>query len=423
MSNRKTNSLVKKNQSRACVFIDSSDPSLPNQVINDARPFIKLPFPPTIDPRDLITILPDGRVPTRAPNAFIIYRRAFIEAARAEGYNLPMTVISSMTSQSWEQEPNFVKAEYRRLGKEAYNRRNEMCPDSNQRRKREKWNMVSFGNKKNSRKIKKMRKSGSSKKQSPCHQNNKIQQEKKFQRSPPSPAPSSPSDLSESDSVADFSLVFSPEMINNNNNSEDDDNDNSNSNSNGHLEDDKSSDYPELYSSSELDSHDYYPSPKDTTTFTETTSSNSPDMNKSDYHCEFSFVAPENFSDEFLPSPIQSPTSEFEHPFESTAMYSNIYTLTPSHDELYEYTAVATAANTVTTTASANNNTANTTDNRIYENIYTTAEVSQTDMFGSFSDSDELSNYSPELSPVIFADNSGATIFQSLSCGIEYYYY
>ncbi|CAG8716735.1 2245_t:CDS:1 [Racocetra persica] len=145
-----------KNQSRTCVFIDSSDPTLPNQVINDARPFIKLPFPPTIDPRDLITVLPDGRVPTRAPNAFIIYRRAFIEAARAEGYNFPMNVISSMTSQSWEQEPQFVKNEYRRLGKEAYNRRNEMCPDSNQRRKREKWNLVSFNKKKSTaRKIKK----------------------------------------------------------------------------------------------------------------------------------------------------------------------------------------------------------------------------------------------------------------------------
>ncbi|CAG8432699.1 5681_t:CDS:2 [Diversispora eburnea] len=320
MSNRKT-TLVKKNQSRACVFIDSSDPSLPNQVINDARPFIKLPFPPTIDPRDLITILPDGRVPTRAPNAFIIYRRAFIEAARAEGYNLPMTVISSMTSQSWEQEPNFVKAEYRRLGKEAYNRRNEMCPDSNQRRKREKWNMVSFGNKKNSRKIKKsMRKS---KKQpsslSYCGQNNKIQQEKKFQQSPPSPVPSFSSDLSESDSVVD---------------------------------------YKELYSNSERDSNDYYPTPKDTTTFTDTTS-NSPDMNKSDYRCEFPFVAPENFSEEFLPSPIQSPIIG------------------------------------------------------IYENLYATT--------GGFSDSDELSNYSPELSPVIFADNSGTTIFQDLSG--NYYYY
>ncbi|RHZ77421.1 hypothetical protein Glove_180g92 [Diversispora epigaea] len=419
MSNRKT-TLVKKNQSRACVFIDSSDPSLPNQVINDARPFIKLPFPPTIDPRDLITILPDGRVPTRAPNAFIIYRRAFIEAARAEGYNLPMTVISSMTSQSWEQEPNFVKAEYRRLGKEAYNRRNEMCPDSNQRRKREKWNMVSFGNKKNSRKIKKsMRKSKKQSSLSYCDQSNKIQQEKKFQQSPPSPVPSFSSDSSESDSVVDYKVVFTPEMINNN------DNDNNNS----HLEDEEALDYQELYSSSERDSHDYYPTPKDTTTFTETTS-NSPDMNKSDYRCEFPFVAPENFSEEFLPSPIHSPIDEFEHTFESTALYNNVYTL--NHDELYEYT--TTTANTATTASTSNATAANTTTTNIsddspsspstvgiYDNLYTTTDVSQTDVFSGFSDSDELSNYSPELSPVIFADNSGTTIFQDLSG--NYYYY
>ncbi|CAJ0750566.1 1405_t:CDS:1, partial [Entrophospora sp. SA101] len=37
-------------------FIDSSNPLLPNQVINmeSSKPFIKLPFPPLIDTQQLI---------------------------------------------------------------------------------------------------------------------------------------------------------------------------------------------------------------------------------------------------------------------------------------------------------------------------------------------------------------------------------
>ncbi|CAG8468657.1 4674_t:CDS:2, partial [Acaulospora morrowiae] len=332
MSHRKTNNTLVnnlKNQSRACVFIDSSDPTLPNQVINDARPFIKLPFPPTIDPRDLITVLPDGRVPTRAPNAFIIYRRAFIEAARAEGYNLPMTVISSMTSQSWEQEPQFVKAEYRRLGKEAYNRRNEMCPDSNQRRKREKWNMVSFGNKKNSRKIKKtVRKSSIPKGQPYCnpirtdHQQNQQPFTKQEQQRPLSPAPSSPTDSVASEMLNSPSSPvpsspadsFTPEISNGNEGSS-------------------------LVCDGYFDefSYDHYPTPEDTTLTSTSASdagSSSPVMNETEYHpCEFQFTPPECFPDDYHDSPIQSPTDELEHQLEPAPLY--LYTT--NHDEIYEY--------------------------------------------------------------------------------------
>lgn len=137
--NSKTNKLT----SRACVFIDSSNPLLPSTVINSAQPFIKLPFPPTIEPRDLLKKTRDGGM-SKPPNAFIIYRKWFIETARSEGYFLPMTVISSMASQSWEQESPSVKAEYKRLGKEAFKIRNDMLPKSVRRRKREKWNIVKF---------------------------------------------------------------------------------------------------------------------------------------------------------------------------------------------------------------------------------------------------------------------------------------
>jgi hypothetical protein len=134
---------MNKRTSRACVFIDSSNPSMPSTVINGAQPFIRPPFPPAIKPEDLLKKSRDGSM-SKPPNAFIIYRKWFIETARSEGYFLPMTVISSMASQSWEQESATVKAEYKRLGKEAFNLRNDMLPRNNKRRKREKWNIVKF---------------------------------------------------------------------------------------------------------------------------------------------------------------------------------------------------------------------------------------------------------------------------------------
>ncbi|CAG8746067.1 8790_t:CDS:2, partial [Racocetra fulgida] len=109
--------------SRGRVFIDSNIPGKQNQVIINSYPFIKIPFPPTIDPRDLITKKDDTL--SRAPNAFIIYRKAFVEASRA-----------NVCSRSWESEPENVRKEYKRIAKEAVIRR----------KKREKWNVVSFNN-------------------------------------------------------------------------------------------------------------------------------------------------------------------------------------------------------------------------------------------------------------------------------------
>ncbi|CAG8505829.1 3324_t:CDS:1 [Funneliformis mosseae] len=115
-----------------------------------SHPFIKPKFPPIINLRELITKQvstdPSKNNSGRAPNAFIIYRKIFVETARKDGYQLPMTVVSLMASQSWELEPDVVKEEYKRLAKEANIIRNEIIPKSSRRRKREKWNIVSFPN-------------------------------------------------------------------------------------------------------------------------------------------------------------------------------------------------------------------------------------------------------------------------------------
>ncbi|CAG8442830.1 14002_t:CDS:1, partial [Acaulospora colombiana] len=135
------------------VFINSSDPLMPSQVINDAQPFIKLPFPPMIDPRDLITLNPDGREPSKAPNAFIIYRKLFIKTARNEGYSLPMSIISSMVSKSWEKESEIVKKEYKRIAREAFLYRSEIYPKPKREGKRKQWNIVSFDQSNNNNKF------------------------------------------------------------------------------------------------------------------------------------------------------------------------------------------------------------------------------------------------------------------------------
>src|ERR1051325_11564211 len=114
---------------------------------------ICLPFPPIIESKDLIVNKkspqenPNGKQ-SRAPNAFIIYRKAFVKAARDQGYILPMTVISSMASASWEKESSLVKEEYKRIAKDAHKLVKEMFPRKpNQRKRKEKWNLVSFQDK------------------------------------------------------------------------------------------------------------------------------------------------------------------------------------------------------------------------------------------------------------------------------------
>jgi hypothetical protein len=130
-----------QDKNRIYAFINSNNL---NQMTDINRLNIKVPFPPVIDPYNLIVKTKDGRIPSRAPNAFLIYHKIFIETAKNYGYHLPITVISSMSSQSWEQESDVVKAEYKRLAKKAYEVRNEMLPKSQRKKKREKWNIITF---------------------------------------------------------------------------------------------------------------------------------------------------------------------------------------------------------------------------------------------------------------------------------------
>ncbi|KAF0425081.1 MATA-HMG [Gigaspora margarita] len=126
--------------------MESSPQTLPD---SETLPTIRPPFPPVINVEDLISLREssDGTqmFPSRAPNAFIIYRKQFVKAARDKGYFLPMTVISSMCSRAWENEEENVKLAYKKIARETYVKRKEMYPKTSKRkRKKDLWNIVQF---------------------------------------------------------------------------------------------------------------------------------------------------------------------------------------------------------------------------------------------------------------------------------------
>ncbi|CAG8459384.1 2521_t:CDS:2 [Diversispora eburnea] len=128
------------------VFINSNDSNLKmkNHVVNDVQKQLsQLPFPPTIKPSELISFAEGSSIPARAPNAFIIYRKLFIQNSKNNGYTFPMTVISTMASKCWKLEPDNVKKEYKRIARETFIYRKKICPKPKRERKRKTWLIVS----------------------------------------------------------------------------------------------------------------------------------------------------------------------------------------------------------------------------------------------------------------------------------------
>ncbi|CAG8444829.1 5981_t:CDS:1 [Acaulospora morrowiae] len=99
---------------------------------------IRPPFPPTISVEDLIISRPNGEKPSKASNAFMIYRKAYVRELHSRGINLQMTQISPIVSESWKKEPEGVKEEYKRLAEAAKKRYKEIWPAKQKRRHRKK---------------------------------------------------------------------------------------------------------------------------------------------------------------------------------------------------------------------------------------------------------------------------------------------
>ncbi|CAG8456081.1 7780_t:CDS:1 [Ambispora leptoticha] len=89
---------------------------------------VKPTFPPSINLQELVRIKQNGEVPSKPPNAWIIYRGAAVKELHARGYNLQMTRISPLISEAWKSEPENVVSYYKDLAKEAKRLYKEMWP-------------------------------------------------------------------------------------------------------------------------------------------------------------------------------------------------------------------------------------------------------------------------------------------------------
>src|ERR1043166_9674190 len=79
---------------------------------------IKLPFPPVIKASDILDKRKPSKVKSKSPNAFIIYRMAFLDHLAHLNRNLKMTDVSKLVSQYWRNETEAVKNEYRKIARE-----------------------------------------------------------------------------------------------------------------------------------------------------------------------------------------------------------------------------------------------------------------------------------------------------------------
>ncbi|CAG8693952.1 4253_t:CDS:1 [Acaulospora morrowiae] len=105
---------------------------------------IELPFPPSVDLINLITKGSAGKKLARTPNAFLIYRKVFVETARHNGVSLPMTNISTLASKRWANESDLVKAAYKVIARDALLLRNDVFPKHGKRKRIDRWNLVTF---------------------------------------------------------------------------------------------------------------------------------------------------------------------------------------------------------------------------------------------------------------------------------------
>ncbi|CAG8752302.1 27779_t:CDS:2, partial [Dentiscutata erythropus] len=106
-------------------WIDESSFS-PNKENKPSVPVIKVPFPPMVNPEELVTRQRKvkskkvkSQIPTKPPNAFLIYRMQYIKELHNENYHLSMRVISSAIANSWRNEPDNVIEHYENIARQA----------------------------------------------------------------------------------------------------------------------------------------------------------------------------------------------------------------------------------------------------------------------------------------------------------------
>ncbi|RHZ54302.1 hypothetical protein Glove_428g53 [Diversispora epigaea] len=80
---------------------------------------IKLPFPPKINSSEIINKRKTNEINLRPPNAFLIYRKEFLNyLSSSKHMNLKMTDVSKLVSLHWNNESEMVKGEYKKIAKQ-----------------------------------------------------------------------------------------------------------------------------------------------------------------------------------------------------------------------------------------------------------------------------------------------------------------
>ncbi|CAG8445542.1 6186_t:CDS:2 [Rhizophagus irregularis] len=87
-------------------------------IISKESPLLSLPFPPTISASDIINKRKPCRFISKSPNAFLIYRKAFLDHLSLTNHNLRMTEVSKLVSNHWKNETEFVKDAYRKISQD-----------------------------------------------------------------------------------------------------------------------------------------------------------------------------------------------------------------------------------------------------------------------------------------------------------------
>ncbi|CAG8549873.1 9384_t:CDS:2 [Diversispora eburnea] len=87
----------------------------PMRKVSDPPPELTLPFPPEINPEELMANT--RKLPSKPPNAFFIYRKVYTKALVAKNMRFKMTDVSPWVSSSWKLEPEEVKTKYKEIAR------------------------------------------------------------------------------------------------------------------------------------------------------------------------------------------------------------------------------------------------------------------------------------------------------------------
>src|SRR6266542_5081238 len=106
------------------IMDESSSIASPSQQNNHSQPhfpIIKVPFPPNVNPEDLIlkSKKANSKLPTKPPNAFIIYRMQYVNELHVMGYHLSMRSILSSVASAWRDEPDHIAKYYEEIARKA----------------------------------------------------------------------------------------------------------------------------------------------------------------------------------------------------------------------------------------------------------------------------------------------------------------